>query len=245
MIDVHCHVLFGVDDGASTIDDSLRMIEVAIQNGMTKMICTPHLIPGHRFEINDFERLNKNFQILKEAVQERGYPMECYLGAEFQASDAALPWITEKKIVTLNGTNRVLVELPWHYQGVVTHTEEFYLQMMIDQGYRVLIAHPERYKSIMEDFDTIKRWKAMGCAFQVNSTSLIPGETIEKKELAWRLIDEGYCDVIASDAHASSGTRINNLMSVYQEITKRYSGDLAAKLCITNPNKCISGEDFE
>lgn len=244
MIDVHCHVLFGVDDGAGTLDESLAMIQVALKHGMTKILCTPHSIPGHRFEINDFERLNKNFEKLKVAVKEKGYPIELYLGSEFQVSDSALPWIEAKKIVTLNNTNRILVELPWHYSGITTHSEEFYLQALLNSGYRILIAHPERYKSVMQNFDTIKRWREMGCTFQVNSTSLIPGESPEKKALAWRLLDEGYCDVIASDAHVFEGTRINNLEIIYNEIKDRYSKELAEKLCVENPLKCITGEDF-
>lgn len=245
MIDVHCHLLFGVDDGAGDINESLQMIQVALDHGMTKILCTPHSIPGHRFEINNAERLNKNFKVLQQTIKERGIPIECYLGSEFQVSDAALPWIREKRVVTLNQTNRVLVELPWHYQGVTTHTEEFYIQAMCDAGYRVLIAHPERYKSIMNDFETIQRWRAMGCSFQVNSTSLIPGETAEKQALAWRIIDEGYCDVIASDAHTAQGTRINDLNTIYQELCHRYSEDVARKLCIENPNRCITGEEFK
>lgn len=245
MIDVHCHLLFGVDDGAGDIEESLEMIQVALEHGMTKVLCTPHSIPGHRFEINNFERLNKNFEKLKQAVKEQGYPIECFLGSEFQVSDAALDWILEKKIVTLNETNRVLVELPWHYQGVTTQSEEFYIQTLLDYGYRVLIAHPERYKSVMQDFDTIKRWRAMGCSFQINSTSLIPGESGEKQALAWRLVDEGYCDVIASDAHSPVGIRINNLQTIYQELCARYSQAFARKVCIENPDKCISGEEFD
>lgn len=245
MIDVHCHVLFGIDDGAGTLDDSLEMIQVAMQHGITEILCTPHSIPGHRFEVNTLDYLSKNFEKLKAAVKEKDYPIEVYLGSEFQVSDSALSWIENKKIVTLNKTNRTLVELPWHYSGITTHSEDFYLQMLIDYGYKVLIAHPERYKSVMDDFNTLKRWKAMGCSFQVNSTSLIPGESPEKNALAWRMIEEGYCDVIASDAHMYVGTRINNLEPVYQELTKRYGEDLARKLCVTNPHKCITGEEFD
>ena len=67
------------------------------------------------------------------------------------------------------------------------------------QGYEVIIAHPERYKSVQEDFSMLKRWRAMGCDFQVNRTSLILNEDKEQCALAWRMVEEGYCDAVGTD----------------------------------------------
>ncbi|MEG0176465.1 tyrosine-protein phosphatase [Anaerorhabdus sp.] len=246
MIDTHCHVVFGVDDGAHNIDESLSMIQVAIKHGITAILCTPHSIPGHRFERNTFEYLNSNFEVLKAKVEALKLPIEIYLGSEFQVSDTALPWITEHKIVTLNHTNRVLVELPWHYAGKTSYSEEYYLQALIDAGYRVIVAHPERYESVQKDFTTLKRWREMGCAFQVNRTSLIQfGEAAYVQDVAWRMVKEGYCDVIASDAHSYIGMRINALDDIYEILEKKISPEVARKLCIDNPNRSITGEDYK
>lgn len=244
MIDTHCHVIFGVDDGATTIEDSIDMIETAISNGITKILCTPHSIPGHLFERNDDKFLRPNFEFLVEAVMCRNLAIELYLGSEFQLCDASIPWIDEHKIVTLNNTNRILAELPWHYGGKKTYSEDFYLKRLLDEGYKVIIAHPERYESVLNDFATLKRWREMGCDFQVNRTSLINGETHEKYQLAWRMVEEGYCDVVASDAHYAHGVRVNNIQDAYDEIAIKFGNEVAERLCVLNPERLITGEEL-
>lgn len=245
MIDTHCHVVFGVDDGAAIIEDSINMIKTAISNNITKILCTPHSIPGHRFEINDYQFLRTNFETLVDKVNELGLPIDLYLGSEFQLSDASISWIDDQRIVTLNKTNRVLAELPWYYGGKKTYSEDYYLLKLLDNGYRVIIAHPERYESVLNDFSTLKRWREMGCDFQVNRTSLIShGETQERHELAWRMVKEGYCDVIASDAHYAEGSRINNIQDAYCLVEEQCGKEVADKLCIINPGRLITGEEL-
>ncbi|MEG0076952.1 tyrosine-protein phosphatase [Anaerorhabdus sp.] len=245
MIDTHCHVVFGVDDGAQCMEDALQMIEVAIQHGMTAILCTPHSIPGHRYQRNTLSYLSKNFEILKAKVKECNYPIELYLGSEFQATDDSIEWIKEHKVVTLNNTNRVLVELPWYYGGKTSHSEEYYLQLLLDEGYRVIVAHPERYESVQKDFSTLQRWREMGCYFQVNRTSLVKnGEAAYVQDVAWRMVREGYCDVIASDAHGYIGMRVNRLDDIYEILEQEISPEFAKRVCITNPNCSITGEDY-
>ena len=144
LIDTHCHVVFGVDDASQEIERSVKMLEVAAADGVKKILCTPHSLPGLKYE-NDYATLTKPFEELKQAAKERNIPIELFLGCEFFLSDHSISWLEEHRAVTLNGSNRILVEFPWYQKVELESSEEELLERVFELGYRVIIAHPERY----------------------------------------------------------------------------------------------------
>ncbi len=239
MIDIHCHALFGVDDASVSIDQAIAMIEDAAKDGIQAILITPHCIPGGRYE-NSSETMSQPFIELKHAIKQRGINLEIYLGCEFMMSETAPAWMVEKGVVTLNNTHRVLVELPWNRTVNRLMSVHELVAFVISQGYRPLIAHPERYASVQENLDVLAQFREMGCDFQVNSTSILsPNE--KERELCQRIIESGYCDVIASDAHNST-TRPIHLSTVYHHISSTYGEDVAHLMLCDNPRRIIEGE---
>lgn len=192
MIDIHCHVLYGVDDGCKTLDDSLRQIKKAISVGVTKLILTPHYAPLRGY-VSSKETLEANFTILKEAVQD--LPIELYLGREVDKIDTIDLLLEENKIQTMNSTKYVLVDF-----GMDKYDIDEYCYELIINGYIPIIAHPERYNYI-SDVKTYHKWKKTGALIQINAVSLFHPKSKTVKKRARYLLKEGLVDFVASDAH--------------------------------------------
>lgn len=239
MIDTHCHALFGVDDASRTLEQAIAMLKTAAADGIEKVLTTPHCLPGIRFE-NTEDILRPVYTAVKEELKRQKIPVELYLGCEFTLSDAAIPWLKEGKMLTLNGTDRLLVELPWYQKVQMTLSEDELLQLCLDCGYRVIVAHPERYRSVKSDFNTIKRWRKMGCDFQINRTSLLASDP-QMSNLCWQLIEAGFCDVIASDAHENY-TRTITLSDSFQAVEQRLGYAAAELLMQINPQRLLDGK---
>ena len=161
MIDTHSHVLFCVDDGAQTLEESLKMLKVAEDDGITKVINTSHSAPGIKFE-NDAIHLRAVFEQVSEALKVSGMKVELVLGCEIMLTPLALQWLHDKKAQTLNDTSWVLVEIPWNKNLQFNIDEDEALRKVAAMGYRVLIAHPERYPQVQNDYAKLAHWKSLG-----------------------------------------------------------------------------------
>ncbi len=183
MIDLHAHVIYGVDDGAQTLDESLRMVEVWSKYGFSGVVATPHANPLYYPERNELESRRKsiakhfpNFRILL------GYEARIEL---FEYS--------EPGYFAIEGTRYILVELPWNANHNYKHT----FMKLLEQGYLPILAHPERYVSLEEKL--ILDLKQLGVGFQINVSSLLGnfGKDIQKRALS--LIK--HAEFVGSDAH--------------------------------------------
>ena len=241
MIDIHCHVLWGVDDASQDRETTKNMLQIAVEDGIEAILCTPHSLPYYKYE-NDAESLKEPFAQLQALIAEQGWNLEVKLGCEFFLTDASLAWIRNGRALTLNGSRRLLIEFPWYQKVQLGSSETELLEQVFSQGYEMIIAHPERYKSVQEDFSILKRWRAMGCDFQVNRTSLILNDDQKQCELAWRMVEEGYCDAIGTDAHHCWGKRVIKLSDIQEEIERRYDHQTALLLCHENGTRLIAGE---
>jgi protein-tyrosine phosphatase len=243
MIDTHSHVLFGVDDGAQTIEESIEMLKVAQADGLTKVITTSHSVPGIKFE-NDAEHLNDIYEQVEVEMKKQDIKVELILGSEIMLTPLSLEWLRDHKAQTINNTSWVLVEIPWNKNLLFDIDEDKALTMVKEMGYRVLIAHPERYPQVQDDYTKLAQWKALGYDFQVNRSSLLDTTREIIHDLAWRMLDDGYCDVIGSDAHRYTGLRVNKLKDIYDILAERYGIDEAKRLIHDNPQRLIDGLDL-
>lgn len=244
MIDTHCHVIWGVDDASQSEETTIKMLEGAKRDGIEKILCTPHCLPHYKYE-NDLVTLQKPFEQLKACIEKHQLGIEVLLGCEFFLTDQSLNWLETKRAVTLNGTNRLLIEFPW-YQNVSNKMSETELiQATLAMGYRIIIAHPERYPSVQANFEILKTWRDLGCAFQVNRTSLLEMDQPLTCATAIRMMDEGFIDVIATDAHHESGNRIICLSDIYKKVVNQYDQKIADLWLIHNPQALIEGSDLK
>jgi protein-tyrosine phosphatase len=169
MVDIHCHILPGFDDGADNIEESLRMARIAAGGGTKAIIVTPHCnIPNVQLNYLDQAYVD-TFKVLKGKIKEQRIPIEIYPGHEIFATDDWLEPIKRKKLLTLCNSDYPLVEF-----GFKDRSESVYrkLQILIAEGLTPIVAHPERYAFVQNDGGCIDVLSDKGVLFQVNAGSL-------------------------------------------------------------------------
>ncbi|MCR5002837.1 MAG: capsular biosynthesis protein [Bacteroidales bacterium] len=190
--DHHSHILYGVDDGVQTQEESLRILDLLEKEGLKTLWLTPHTMEDVP---NTTEALKARFEELKAAYKGG---IELHLGAEYMI-DTLFEEHLENNDLLIHGKNRILVETStWNPPFNLWEI----LQKIESKGYFPIIAHPERYHYMRSaDYD---RLKEMGCLFQLNISSYLGlyGEAASNK--AHKLLEKGYYDMVGSDCHRYS-----------------------------------------
>jgi len=239
MIDIHTHIVFGVDDGARDFDETKEMIRMAMSDGTTKMVGTSH------FEREAFKYPMKDYFNHLDAInkwcKEEGLDFEVLTGHEFFIEPNSLKQLSDSKCLSINNTKYLLVEVA---NFVKIQKLEEMLGLVENMGYKIIIAHTERVKWVLEDFHIIKEWYNKGYKFQINAISLLRKDYKENYKSAHRLLKNGYVHVIASDGHRKD-RRKPNLKKAYEYVQSAYSEEAAKLLFISNPTNIINGIDIE
>ena len=225
MIDIHSHILFGVDDGAKTVEDSLELLKQAEQNGYTDIVCSSHFYIG-RFENENY---NKNFKILKKRIKDENIKINIYKGNEVAFLDGALENI--KNINTINGTKYMLVEFK---KGLLYPLYKGFLEKLINMGYIPVLAHIERYPFIK--FEEFKELYKMGVVFQMNI------KTVELlSPMMEYFLKNSYIKLVATDTH--NILRRNYDVGKNLKKLKNLVGEKSfLELTYENPKKILNNE---
>ena len=197
MIDIHTHIIPFVDDGSSSLEDSLAMVKHELDIGVDTIICTPHHIK-HRYE-KSVEEIKTNFNLLKAEVEKQNLPVKLLLGQEicYTHREDILSFLNEGKLLTLNNTKYVLLEFSF------TREPEDITDIIYNfsiKGYKVIVAHIERYEWI--SLDKVVNLKNEGALIQINSGSLVGQTTWKEKRFVKKLLKRNLVDIIASDVHS-------------------------------------------
>lgn len=199
MIDLHCHLLPGIDDGASDMKQSLALARIASDNGIKKSIVTPHIQPG-RFD-NDINSIRAAFINFQQALQKKKISLQVGMAAEVRICPEILPMITNNQIPflgSLNGYNILLLELP--YNHIPLGTDKMIVWLM-NRKIRPMIAHPERNADIATNIEKIYSFLELGCLLQITAGSLLGRFGHQQQLCAQQLLENKLVDVIATDAH--------------------------------------------
>lgn len=197
MIDIHNHLLFGVDDGSKSIEESLKVLKFMEKSGYTDVILTPHYIDGSRYSndrVNNLSRL----ETLKQELKNNNISINLYLGNEIYIDEDIQDLLKNNLISGLNNTNYLLIELPM--SGEFTGYQEIFKEL-IKSGYKVILAHPERYLTFQDDYDLIYELLDMGVLFQSNIDSLNGKYGPYAKEMLINLLVDGKVSFLATDIH--------------------------------------------
>lgn len=190
--DEHCHILWDVDDGSDNWDTTQAMLQQAKQSGIQRIVCTPHM----RWSDFDRQKVQQHFAKLRESAS----GIELALGFEVFYDRLMRIGIEHAPEFTVEDTNRILIE--WDTGGAVAQDwERTIYRLQSKYGLEVTIAHPERYSTVWEDWDTVYRFADMGCRMQVSAGDLFLAHFSKVTKCAKRLIKEGLCDALVSDAH--------------------------------------------
>ena len=197
MIDIHCHILPGIDDGAKTMEDSLAMAAQAVQQGITKIIATPHHKNG-KYENRKQDILPKVAE-LNKVLKEKGIPLDILPGQEPRIYGELVEDYQKGEIVTLNDGNQyVFLELP------SAHVPRYTGKLLYDiqsEGLTPIIVHPERNQELIQNPDLLYEFVKNGTLTQVTAASMAGDFGKKIKKFSHQLIEANLTHFIASDAH--------------------------------------------
>lgn len=199
MIDLHCHLLPGVDDGPDTLEESLQLARLAVANGITHSVLTPHIHPG-RYE-NQLSTLRPLLAAFREALAERQVDLQLTLGGEVRLGLEAIAMINQEEVPMLgqeNGFRIMLLEFP--HSHVLPGSDKL-VRHLLDRKIRPMIAHPERNKDVMRSLDKLLPFLEAGCLLQVTAGSLVGDFGGPAQQRAVEMLERGWVTVLASDAH--------------------------------------------
>lgn len=234
MIDIHCHILPGLDDGAEDLDTSLEMAALAAESGTRILVATPHCnIPNEYMNYLD-EHITQTFLGLQQAIQQEGIPLQLAMGMEVFGTDDLPLLLRMGKVATLNNTHYLLVEF---YFGDDPDRVQMVLEGLLEEGVIPVVAHPERYEYVRRDPELAVDWKSMGCLLQVNKGSVVGSFGRDVQDTVHYLIQQGLADAVASDAH-SPYQRTPFMEEAYEMVCDLYSVQEAQRLFWDNP-ACI------
>lgn len=238
MIDIHSHILPGVDDGPENIDESLEIIKLAETMGIKKMVCTPHFIKGSYN--NYYKNVKPVFDELYEAVKNEGIDVKLYLGTEIYFDMDIIEQIITKEVASLNDGKYVLIEFPM--VSVPNGALDVFFKLQL-KGYYPIICHPERNQQIINDWLIAKKFFQHEVFLQINSGSLLGNFGTDAKKTAQTLLKERLIHFIGSDVHIKNEkvldfTRVLRIASKYMET------ELAVNLVTDNPAKVLSSKEL-
>lgn len=242
MIDLHAHILPGLDDGPPTWEESLEMARMAVDDGIRVMVATPHLFKGR---VVDSRQLNHKDAILektdefRERLTAAEISLEILPGCDLPLSVEALKLLDDGQALTINdGKRYLLLEIP--DTSIPPAMEEICFRLQ-SKGITPIITHPERHLIIQEMPDKLRRLLDLGCLAQLTAGSLtgIFGRQVNK--VARKLVKKGYIQLLATDAH-DCRRRPPLLRQAVNELAGLVGADHARAMVTTIPEKIIRGE---
>ncbi len=237
MIDIHAHLLPGVDDGAGSLAESLAMIRRAKQQGFRGIVLTPHFYPDNDMT-SSIAANQAQLENLKQAVRQAGIEIFLFLGNEIFYCQDTLTQLEQGCYTTLNNSRYLLVETIRHSLDCYSFT--VFLNQLRLRGYIPILAHPERYQFIQNDPNVLVRLIQDGNLAQLNLLSLTGYYGSDAKATAEILLTHNMVHFLASDAHSTKAYERFGL--ALDEATKLVGQKRVAKLLEDNPQRVLVDE---
>lgn len=235
MIDIHAHILPGIDDGAPDMDTALAMAEMAVESGVTAIVTTPHCnMPGRFDNYWDFS-LHGKIRAFQQALKQARIQLAVISGMEVFGTPDTPNLLRAGKLTTLGGSKHLLIEFP--FDGYGQQATEI-LRAILSMGYRPVVAHPERYHYTQENPALLNLWVKMGCLMQLNKGSLLGSFGLAPQKLAISMLERGFAAAVASDAHSST-VRTTWMLDIWNFICEEYSEPMARLLLEDNPRRIL------
>lgn len=236
MIDFHSHILPNIDDGSTSIGETINLIEEASKVGFTGIISTSHYIQGY-YEFDCYER-NQLLDIVQNKIQSDN--LELYLGSEIYFSSEIIDLIKDKKASTINNTRYLLFELPMNTKPLFVKELVYEL---IQNGYRPIIAHPERYSYVQDEINYVRELANLGTLFQANYGSVLGMYGNDAKKTLKKLLKDDLISFLGSDVHRT-GQIYPKIPKALKKINKIVSTEKLEKLTTLNAQKVLNDEEI-
>ena len=238
MIDIHSHILPGLDDGAQDLYDTLEMVSLAAESGISAMVATPHCnIPGgYKNYFND--KYVETIQKVREAVRKERIPVKILPGAEAFGTEELPQLLRAGKVMPLNQSRYLLIEFGFDEDpDYVRHV----LRGVHEVKVIPVIAHAERYEFVQEEPELVYEWRKKGYPIQINKGSFQGKFGQNAAKCAYELLDHHLVSVVASDAH-SPHVRTPYMMDAYEELLMEYPENYLEMLFEENPRRICQNE---
>ena len=224
MKDMHCHLLYGIDDGSKSIEESIEIIENASKQGITDIIITPHYIYNSNYICNNKDK-TKLFNKLKREIKKKKIDINLYLGNEIYICNNLIELIKKKEVATLNKSRYILIEFPLN--NMYSNSKELIFEL-VRNGYVPVLAHPERYKIFKTHPEYIKEYLELGVLLQCNYMSLYNRYGFISKRIIKKFLKERYVTFLGSDNHHDKDYHIKKLRKDLIKIVKdeKYIDDI-------------------
>ncbi|MFA7126667.1 MAG: CpsB/CapC family capsule biosynthesis tyrosine phosphatase [Bacilli bacterium] len=223
MIDIHTHILPGVDDGSIDLENSLIMLKQANEQGVTHLVLTPHSILNSRKFLSK-EDLFLRFQKLVNAAKD--IPIQLYLGSEIFYTDKVISKLDSGELQTFSDSKYLLIEFSMRNESDL---DEILYNIRV-KGFQPILAHPERY-----EYMTVEKLKQLkeNALIQINSTSIEGFHGRKAKKKAFEFLKEGLVDFVSSDCHNST-TRTCSLKKSYEIVFNKFGEETARAIFENN-----------
>jgi protein-tyrosine phosphatase len=238
MLDIHHHLLYGLDDGPKSLDESIAMATMAYEDGISHVVCTPHA--SYRYPFQPSENALRIAEIRAELTK-AGIGLTLGLGCDFHLNwDNIQDAKAHPKKYSINETRYLLVEFP---EGLIPNSFSEAFQELQLAGFIPIVTHPERNQAIQRDPARMRPWIADGSLVQVTAGSLLGRFGKTAQALASRFLKDDWVHIIATDAHNVS-SRPPRMRETYMHIANAFGGETARRLCIANPRAVFEGGDL-
>ncbi|WP_163131393.1 tyrosine-protein phosphatase [Agarivorans sp. Alg241-V36] len=235
-IDLHCHILPGIDDGAQNLKQAIAMVEMAMASGTKVMVATPHMHPG--IYNNNPATIEAAFNTLKHAITQRELDLELRSAAEVHLCPEVMLW-AQKGLLPFIGEYQhkslLLLELP--HSSVPQGTTSL-VRWLQNNNIQVMIAHPERNHGIWKNPYQLSQLLKLGCLFQVTADSFLGRFRQQAQNIAESLLKADSIHIVASDAHDLE-KRTPDLREAYERISQLSSEQHAKRLLWDNPAQML------
>lgn len=237
-VDIHSHIIPGVDDGSKSLQMSLDMLEKAYYDGIRTIVATPHYHPGK--SKCSASKIRKHYEQLRENMKKVYPDMSLYLGREVYCDYSAVEALeNEEELLTMNDSGYVLLEFSpgVEYSSMMNH-----IRRVIMLGYKPILAHIERYMCLVEKSANAQEIKNQGVIIQINAATITGNPGWKVKNFVKKMLRRKVVDIIATDAH-DMDLRAPHMADAYEYVEKKYGYDMAKRLFFTNPYRIINDEE--
>lgn len=241
MIDIHSHIIFGVDDGPKNLEESLALLQLAYDQGVRQIVATSHRRKG-MFETPEATIL-ANYQQLHQAAEKKFPDLALAYGGELFFTPDILDKLEQGLVPTMNGTRFALIEF-----SSVTPYKDIHsaINKILLLGVTPIVAHIERYNALEFEDKKVRELINMGAYMQVNASHLVKPKLLGDKLKIYKkrakfFLEEDLVHVVASDMH-NTGERKPEMAKAYEQVAKQYGGGKAKELFVTNPQTLLEND---
>ena len=239
MVDIHHHLLFGLDDGSDSIETSVAMARLAAADGITHVVCTPHANSTYIFDPHTNQL---KLALLRDRLAAENVPLTLGTGCDFHVSfDNIAEAKRDPKKFSINGLGYLLIEIPDY--GLPPGLNETFYELNL-AGLTPILTHPERNPTLQQEPQRMAEWLRAGMLVQVTADSLTGHKGKRAEQMAHELLEKRWVHFLATDAH-NTKSRPPRMKAAHDLVAEKYGVSYAHALCLTNPLAVFLGKQFQ